>query len=241
MQSPLVSAIIPVYNGELYLREALDSVFAQSYPNLEVILVDDGSTDRTPEIAASYPGLIYIRQENQKDAAARIRGIEAARGSFIAFLDHDDRWALDKIERQIAAFSQNPSLQYAIGQVELFVDPACPPSFAVRKILLEKPHSGYLPGTLMARKELMDRFPINPDYPGATDMDWFFRVREANIPFSNLPHTLLYRRIHGENMSVDQMGQYRNLLSIIKDSVSRKKALNLSFPKKDLEADDVND
>ncbi len=213
-----VSVILPVYNGEDYIREALDSVFAQSYRNLEVIVVDDGSTDNTAHIARSY-SLDYIRQENQKDAVARIRGIEAATGDFLTFIDHDDRWAVNKIELQVEAFLQDPRVQYVIGHVELFIDEKNPPSFAVRKLLLQKPHVGYLPGTLMARNELMDQFPISAHYPGATDMDWFFRVQKAGILGAILQPTLLYRRVHGKNMSTDWQAQYRNMLSIIKDSL----------------------
>ena len=88
-ENPLVSVIIPVYNGGRYLRAALESVFAQTYRAFEVMVVDDGSADDSGVIAQSFPEVRYIHQTNQGVAAARNNGIEAARGEFFAFLDQD--------------------------------------------------------------------------------------------------------------------------------------------------------
>ncbi|MFL5886158.1 MAG: glycosyltransferase family 2 protein, partial [Thermoleophilaceae bacterium] len=84
---PLVSVLVPVYQGERYLAEALDSVFAQDYEPLEVIVLDDGSTDGSADIARSYGGVRYLHQENSGIAAARNAAIGAARGEIVAFLD----------------------------------------------------------------------------------------------------------------------------------------------------------
>ena len=94
MQNPLVSVIIPVYDVEPYLRRCLDSVVNQTYKNLEIILVDDGSTDSSPEICDEYAGadsrIIVIHKENGGQAEARNKGIEAATGEYITFVDADD-------------------------------------------------------------------------------------------------------------------------------------------------------
>ncbi|HEX5852076.1 MAG TPA: glycosyltransferase, partial [Solirubrobacteraceae bacterium] len=87
---PSVSVIVPVYMGERFLADALDSVAAQTYAPLETIVVDDGSPDRSAEIAAGRPGVRLIRQKNQGVAAARNAGLAAARGELLAFLDQDD-------------------------------------------------------------------------------------------------------------------------------------------------------
>ena len=97
MSSPLVSVIIPVYNGQAYLRPTLKSVFAQDYRPLEVIAVDDGSIDRSAEIIRSFPEVVYLYQDNRGHAAARNAGISAANGEFLAFLDADDLWPPDKL------------------------------------------------------------------------------------------------------------------------------------------------
>jgi glycosyltransferase involved in cell wall biosynthesis len=114
--TPLVSVIIPAYNCARYLERALESVRAQRYPadRLEIIVVDDGSTDRSPMVAAEYadrdPRVIALRQANAGPAAARNRGIDAARGKLIAFLDADDTWAPDKLAEQAALFARDPGL-----------------------------------------------------------------------------------------------------------------------------------
>lgn len=100
---PQVSVVIPVYNGEQTIKRALDSVFAQTFPGLEVIVVDDASADRTADIIAQYGDrLTIIRStENQGAGAARNKGIVAAKGRWVAFLDSDDAWKPDKLARQV--------------------------------------------------------------------------------------------------------------------------------------------
>ena len=102
MTPGLISCVIPVFNGERYLGEALESVLAQSYQPLEVIVVDDGSTDETAEVARRYGERVrYVWQPNAGETAARNLGLTAAHGEFIAFLDADDVWDSEKLERQI--------------------------------------------------------------------------------------------------------------------------------------------
>ncbi len=92
-RAPFVSVIIPVYNCADFLGQAIDSVLNQTFMDLEIIVVDDGSTDRTPEVSAQYSDHVtYIRQPNGGNAAARNRGVAAARGRWLCFLDADDLW-----------------------------------------------------------------------------------------------------------------------------------------------------
>ena len=98
----LISVIVPVYNGEKFLGDALASIFAQDYRPIEVIVIDDGSTDRTRAIAQSYPEVQYSYQDKQGSAVARNTGIENSRGELIAFLDADDLWIYNKLFIQAA-------------------------------------------------------------------------------------------------------------------------------------------
>ena len=123
MSNPLVSVIMPVYNGEQFLRLALDSVFAQNYRPLDIIVVDDGSTDHSADIACSFKGVRYFYQENQGDGLARNHGIAQAQGDFISFLVADDLWAPHKTYVQIEYLKKKADrphrekLQYLRGRV----------------------------------------------------------------------------------------------------------------------------
>lgn len=111
-KKPRVSVIIPTYNRGWIIREAIDSVMVQDYRDFELIVVDDGSTDNTPDILDSFRDEIRVlRQENQGVSAARNRGLAAASGRFIAFLDSDDLWLPQKLLRQVEFFNKNPDAQ----------------------------------------------------------------------------------------------------------------------------------
>ena len=119
MKKGLVSVVIPNYNYERYLRETIDSVVGQSYPHVEIIVVDDGSKDGSREILAGYGGKIRtIFQENQGVSATRNNGVKESDGEFIAFLDADDAWLPTKLEKQVQRFREDSSL----GLVHVGVD-----------------------------------------------------------------------------------------------------------------------
>ena len=110
--NPLVSIVIPVYNGSNYMREAIDSALAQTYPNIEILVVNDGSIDDTREIALSYGDRIrYFEKENGGVSTALNLGIRNMRGDYFSWLSHDDVYYPDKIGKQVEALKQqNPSL-----------------------------------------------------------------------------------------------------------------------------------
>lgn len=119
--SPKVSVIIPTYNCASMIAECLDSVLNQTFKDFEVIVIDDGSTDDTERVIAPYKNRItYIRQVNQGAAAARNRGIKEARGDYIAFLDSDDLWFPDKLEKQILFLAQHPEYDMICGNGVFF-------------------------------------------------------------------------------------------------------------------------
>jgi glycosyltransferase involved in cell wall biosynthesis len=107
MSGPLVSVVIPTFNRAATIVRAVESVLQQTYRPLEVIVVDDGSTDATPEVLKAYgSALVYVRQDNAGPAAARNRGIREAQGDLVAFLDSDDLWRATKLERQVAVLER---------------------------------------------------------------------------------------------------------------------------------------
>src|SRR5215510_7858922 len=121
MKKPLISCIVPVFNGERYLREALDSILVQTYQPLEIIVADDGSTDETAAIVSSYGEQVrHLFQPNAGVAAACNLGLGAAHGEFIAFLAADDLWQPEKLARQMARFRARPELNLCVSYIQNF-------------------------------------------------------------------------------------------------------------------------
>ena len=114
-ESPLISVVIPSYNHGHFIGDAIESVFAQTYSHHEIIVVDDGSTDRTSEVVAQYPEVSYVRQRNQGPSAARNCGIQKSRGDYVVFLDADDRLLPQHFEISLDAFRSHPDIGWVCG------------------------------------------------------------------------------------------------------------------------------
>jgi glycosyltransferase involved in cell wall biosynthesis len=213
--TPLVSVIIPAYNCARYLERALESVRAQRYPadRLEIIVVDDGSTDRSPMVAAEYadrdPRVIALRQPNAGPAAARNRGIDAARGKLIAFLDADDTWAPDKLAEQAALFARDPGLGLVHCGVR-FVDAEGVPverwmrqtRIARGDILLEYVCDFFLitSSVMVPRHCLMDVGSFDESLRVGEDNDLFLRLIEK-WPVECVDAPMLNRTIRADSLS----------------------------------------
>jgi glycosyltransferase involved in cell wall biosynthesis len=222
---PLVSVIIPVYNGTRYLRAALESVFAQTYRPFEVIVVDDGSVDDSGAIAQSFPDVRYIHQANQGVAAARNHGIDAARGEFFAFLDQDDLWTPEKLKFQMAHLLKDPDLGYTLTQLQFFLEPGETLPAWFRKELLSTVHTGWVLGTLVVRRTAFEKVGnFATGYFAANDSDWFFRAKAAGIPMAVVPELLLLKRIHGANESAKAKEILSELRKVVKSSLDRQRS-----------------
>ncbi len=218
----MVSVIVPVYNGELYIAEALGSVLAQAYSPLEIIAVDDGSSDGSAAIIQSLPGVRYIRQDNSGTAAARNVGIVSSRGQWIAFLDQDDRWTPDKIAVQISFMHRHPELSYTVASERLLVEAGIERPSWLKPELVDRDHIAWLPGTLVARREVFDVVGLfDTAYSSSSDSDWFFRANDLGIPMAALPDVLLEKRIHTANQSYDNVIA-TDILRQLRASLKRK-------------------
>jgi len=203
-QRPLISCIVPVYNGERFLAEALDSMLEQSYRPLEIIVVDDGSTDATPMVGERYATKItYLRQNHAGPAAARNRGIRKATGEFLAFLDADDIWERDKLSHQMTRFDTRPELDMCTGHVKNF----WVPELEHEKQRMQETFLGNLPGyvfqTLLVRRSAFDKVGYLNETIGllGDDTDWFVRAKENSLESEMLPDVLVHRRMHQTNIS----------------------------------------
>jgi len=221
---PLVSALVPVFNGERFLAEALDSIFAQRWEPLEVVVVDDGSTDRSAEIARSYP-VRYLHQENAGIATARNAAIEAAAGEIVAFLDADDVWLPGSLEKRVEHLLANPEAAYVLSRMEFFVEPGeeRPPWIPER--LLAKPQNGLLQ-TLVARREVFDRVGgFDPGFAISEDVDWLSRAKAAGVRGDMLDEVCARYRLHGgSKTNRERANVMPTLLRALKGSIDRQRS-----------------
>jgi glycosyltransferase involved in cell wall biosynthesis len=225
MAAPCISVIVPAYNRERYLGAALESALEQDCPPLEIIVVDDGSTDGTARVARSYPEVRYLYQSNQGAATARNTGIAASRGEYLTFLDSDDLWEPQKLRLQVGALEQRPRVGYCLTRMRNFLEPGCAVPSWIGPEELSRAEFGIGTGTLMARRKVFDRVGgFDPRYHWGSDKDWFFRAKDARIALAILPEVLVHRRIHDSNLSASSEPNLRMLARMIKASVARMRA-----------------
>lgn len=230
----LVSVIIPAYNAQAFIGQTLDSVFAQTYRDLEVLVIDDGSTDDTARIVAEYGSRVTcIRQANRGKIAAPPRnvGIARSRGEFITFVDADDLWPRDRIQTLVAFLESHPEAGLVFSDYVNFTEsgPAscnhfatCPVLSALLdgrpEIVLEyagrylAEENFALNGSFMVRRDIAALEPgMDESLLSAEDFHYYFRL-SRHTRSGILSHVGLRRRLHGGNLSGDQPRMYRSCI-----------------------------
>jgi glycosyltransferase involved in cell wall biosynthesis len=226
LKSSVISCIVPVFNGEKYLAGALDSILEQTYRPLEVIVIDDGSTDGTAAVTARYGDRIrYVRQNKAGAPMARNLGLSMARGEFVGFLDADDLWHLKKLERQIECLAARPEIDLCVTHVQNFWIPELnQEAERFRDHRLTRPVPGYVTQTLLARRALFDRVgPFNTSIQHGDAQDWFLRAAEKDAVMKLLSDVLVYRRLHRNNFSRQIGPTLNDHLRIVKASLDRRR------------------
>ena len=219
MQSdPLVSIIIPTFNRKHFIGDAIDSCLSQTNDNCEIIVIDDGSRDGTGAFLRDRYGdhIQYISQDNQGPAVARNRGITAARGEFVQFLDADDQLAPNKIEKCLAVFRQRPEIAVvhsyyqfvdADGRTPIETTPLPKFSDDIFCEMLRLTGNHILISSTMARTAALRAvggFADDPEFRSAEDWDLFLRLA-SKYRFHAINERLVFRRMHDEMMSDDRL------------------------------------
>ena len=223
----LVSVIMPVYNGERYLAGAIENVLAQDYRPIEIIVVNDGSTDDTETVARRCGrDIIYAVQENLGPAAARNRGLRMASGNIVGFLDVDDLWSENKLSLQLGRLADDPSVEIVLGLTQLMKLRTCEEG----RPRFEKWHDPFcalLVGAAVFRKSIFENVGFfDETLHHSEDTDWFIRIREMGIRIILIEEVCLFYRWHESNMTLDSAECNRYLIKALKKSLDRRRREN---------------
>jgi glycosyltransferase involved in cell wall biosynthesis len=218
--------MIGVYNGAPYLGEAIESVLGQDYAPIELIVVDDGSTDGSADVARSFRQVQVVSQENAGNGAARNRAVTEATGALYAFLDADDRFTAGKLNLQKAALDADPGLDMVFGHVREFLSPELDDK--VRASLrppAAEPMPWTAPNLMLIRSESFQRVgPFTTAVRVGVTVDWFARAAEAGLRYAVLPEVVLERRLHTENNGLRERASRSQYLQVIRQAMERRRA-----------------
>lgn len=220
-----VSVVIPCHNYGRFLADALGSVAAQTYPAHEVIVVDDGSTDGSADLArAAMPDVRVISQAKSGISAARNSGIAAATGDLIAFLDADDLWPAESLALRIASIEADASVIGAFGKVEQFLCPMIDDAARSRLTCPPGQVSARLAGTMLLRRSVVERVgPFDTNLTVGETMDWVARLTDLGEPLVAVDSLVLRRRIHGSNTVLSDTG-YSDYFAAMRAAIRRRAA-----------------
>jgi glycosyltransferase involved in cell wall biosynthesis len=220
MSAARVDVVIPVRDGELYLREAIESALGQTHPAVDVVVVDDGSRDESLALARRYePRVRCLSQPPRGIGPARNAGAAEVAGDYLTFLDADDRWPSDRIERLLTAFGADPSLDVAFGRLVEFVSPELDAAGAGRRA---EPRPASVAGTVLLRRSAWERVGgFAPDKIVSEFLDWLLRARELGLREALVPHVVIERRVHAANNTRVQRGEFAEYARTLKSALDR--------------------
>ena len=217
-----VSVVIPVYNGESFLAEAVRSIQEQNHKLLEIIVVDDGSVDGTARLAAELD-VRYSYQVNRGLPAARNRGLELSRGDVITFLDVDDLWSRNKLRLQLAHLSENTATEIILGYTQLVQVLGFENGAHVSKEW-SAPTLAMSMGAASFRRSVFDKIGLFDETQRyCDDLDWFMRARERGVSLLIHPQVTLYYRRHQNNMTNQIELGNQGMLRMLKKSLDRRR------------------
>jgi glycosyltransferase involved in cell wall biosynthesis len=220
-----VSVIIPAFNAASTLSEAITSVLAQLTPVAEIVVVDDGSTDSTAEIAAAIPGVKVIQQTNAGTAAALNAGVALASGTTLAFLDADDLWTCEAVGTHLENLGNRPEADGSVGWFREFVCPSVSETDA-RRYQPRGPQIGWFSGSTFVRAASFRHVgDFDSQATGWPWIDWAHRAKLKGLVFATIGHVVLERRLHPASLSMRQGSKGgANLIGAARQALRRHRA-----------------
>ena len=222
-----VSVLIGAFNAAPYLGEAIDSILNQSQPRIELVVVDDGSEDGTAEVAKSYgDSLVYVRQENSGEGAARNTAVRNAHGEILAFMDADDRSVPDRLALQLAVLESDPELDAVFGHVREFISPELTDEQRARLSGPRETSPWITVSAMMVRREAFARVgPFSESLLIGANLDWCARAVDVGLRTTMLAEVLIERRLHLTNLGLLQRDARPQYVDIVKAALARRRAL----------------
>lgn len=223
MTDPQFSVIIPAYNAERTLPDAVASVQRQAMGPLDIIIVDDGSTDGTRSCCERLGASVrYVHQQNTGVAGARNRGLEEAPGRFVAFLDADDEWPLGSLSLLYAALDAHPEWIGVQGRTAAYISID---GTMEHDDIVGAPWFGPTLGSALFRRAAFEQVGhFDPILSVAEDLDWFIRAREMRCAIGQIPGVTLRYRLHAGSLTRGLDPQNKNLMVVLKRSLERRRA-----------------
>jgi glycosyltransferase involved in cell wall biosynthesis len=220
-----VSVVIPCFNARTYVGEAINSVLTQLRPGDEVIVVDDGSTDDSMSVIASFSQRVHaVRQRNQGISGARNTGLMHCTRETIAFLDADDLWPEGSLELRRRTLANNRSLGFVWGVVEAFISPELDAEARGAIGVLPPTRGGRLAGTMLVKRRVFEHVGgFDRTFHVGETMDWVARADAAGVVSEEIDAVLLRRRLHGANTMVKQQRMQSDYLRVLRLSIERKR------------------
>jgi glycosyltransferase involved in cell wall biosynthesis len=217
---PLVGVVIPAHDAERYLGEALESVVDQEHCRVDVVVVDDGSTDGTAAVAERFgPPVRVVRQANAGIGAARNRGVAEVRGELLLFLDADDLIASAGLAR-VELLDRQPELDMVFGQVSHFAEIE-----AGAPVPLWPRQPAHIPNSMLIRRTAFERVgDFAAGLRVSEGLDWLLRARERGLREATVEDVVLWRRVHGQNNSLRHRAEIGEFAHALKASLDRRRA-----------------
>ncbi len=223
--SPLVSTIITVYNGKNYLSEAIQSVINQDYPHIDIIIIDDGSTDGSWEVAQQFGTPVqYYYQNNTGIAAAKNHGIELSKGDFLAFLDADDLWTKNKVQQQMKVFNEDPTLDIVFSHVKQFHSSELSVEEKQKIWCSDEVMPGISAGTMLIKRESFFKVGLfDSQWRRGIFVNWYMRASEIGLRTHMLPDMHMWRRLHRTNHGIVNNDKSSDYVRMLKASLDRRR------------------
>ncbi|MFM7023007.1 MAG: glycosyltransferase [Flavobacteriales bacterium] len=227
-KEPLVSIITATLNAGKFLRKALESIQKQSYTNYEIIIVDGGSEDDTKSIAQSFPKVKIMQQNGSGLFAAWNDGIKAAQGDYVAFLDSDDYWEDESLQKHMNALLSDSRSLGSVGRLNFFLEKNKTPPPEFKLSLLNESHLAYMPGCFVGRKEIFEKIGLfETQWKIASDIVWFAKVKEMKEGIILLNDVVLNKRVHSKNISyaaAESDTYSKELLQLLHNKLKQRKS-----------------